>query len=113
MAEWVLIEGNEEQNAYANPATYEKIGDKVTMWSMIDLRKAARLSDGKLFLSWKSQYDFDCKERKSRLLVASMHAGNMGNGEVTNRLDFESPEWEAVLSASKGEALWKFACKKR
>ena len=113
MAEWFFIEGNEKQKAYADPATILKTDNKVKMWSMIDLKETAKLSDGKQFLSWKTQYEFDCKMRKFRMLAASMHSKNMGEGEVTNSLDFESPKWEAVPPDSEGEILWKFACKTR
>jgi len=113
MAEWFLIDGNESQKAYADPSTIIKTGNMIKMWSMIDLKETATLSDGKPFLSWKSQYEFDCKEKQSRILAASMHSKNMGEGEVTNNLDFESPQWEAVPPDSEGEILRKFACRGR
>jgi len=113
LAEWAFIEGNEKQKAYADPATLHKMGDRVIMWSMIDLKVAEKLSDGKPFLSWTTQYEFECKKKQSRKLAASMHSEKMGSGEITNSLDFESPQWEVIPSNSKGEALWKFACDKK
>jgi len=114
-AGWVLIEGNEKQTAYFDPASIHKIekDDRAIMWSMIDLKEASKLSDGKQFLSWTTQYEFGCKERQSRILAASMHSGNMGSGEITNTLDFDSPQWEAILPDSRGEILWKLACEKQ
>jgi hypothetical protein len=82
----------------------------VKMWSMIDFKKAVKLSDGKQFLSWKTQYEFDCKIKQSRIVAASMHSGNMGSGEVTNSLDFDSQKWEAVPAGSNGEDLWNYVC---
>jgi hypothetical protein len=113
LAEWTFIEGNDKQKAYADPATLHKMGDRVIIWSMLDLKDAAKLSDGKPFLSWTTQYEFECKKRQSRILAASMHSEKMGGGEITNSLDFESPQWEVIASNSKGEALWKFACDKK
>ena len=115
IAEWVLIEDNGNQKAYADPTTLHKIerDDRAIIWSMIDLNKATKLSDGKPFLSWKTQYEFDCKEKQSRILAASMHSGKMGSGEITNSLDFESPQWEKVTPESKGEVLLKIACEKQ
>ena len=111
-AEWIYIEGNKDQKAYADPATIHKMGDRVIMWSMINLMTAKRLSDGKPFLSWTTQYEFECKNKQSRILSASMHSGKMGSGEVTNILDFDSPKWEKISPDSKGEDLWEFACGK-
>ena len=81
------------------------------MESMIDFKKAVKLSDEKQFLSWKTQNEFDCKSRRHRIFAATMHVQNMGEGEITNRLDFESPDWEEVPSESNGEVLWVFACR--
>jgi len=113
LAEWTFIEGNDKQKAYADLATLHKMGDRVIMWSMIDLKAAEKLSDGKPFLSWTTQYEFECKKKRSRILAASMHSEKMGGGEITNSLDFDSPQWEVIAANSKGEALWKFACDKR
>jgi len=113
MADWQLIESNEMQNAYADPATMHKMGDRVILWSMIDLHVAEKLSDNKPFLSWTTQYEFECRNKHSRILAASMHSGKMGSGEITNSLDFDSPKWEAIRPGSKGESLWKFACGKK
>jgi hypothetical protein len=112
VAEWVAIStgDNETTSVYVDPSTKNKSGNRVKIWSMVDFRKAVKLSDGKQFLSWKTQYEFDCKIRQSRILAASMHSGNMGNGEVTNSLDFDTQKWEAVPLGSNGEVLWNDAC---
>jgi len=114
MAEWVMLGTNDSgtTTVYADPSTISKNGDMVKMWSMIDFEKAVKLSDGKQFLSWKTQYEFDCKIKQSRMLAVSMHSENMGGGEVTNSLDYESPKGEAVLADSNGEVLWNYACRR-
>lgn len=110
---WRKVLGDETQTVYASSSPLEKNGGRVAILSMIDLKKAATLSDGKEFLSWETQYDFDCKKRQSRIVAASMYSGNMGQGEVTSSVVYESPDWKAIPTGSNGELLWKFACGKK
>lgn len=115
MADWEAL-GSSDKGAttvYVDPSTIARDGGVVRIWSMIDFRKAAMLSDGVKFLSWKTQYEFDCKAEQSRMLAASMHSGNMGKGELTHSLEFESPKWDAVPPDSNGEVLWGYACGNR
>lgn len=112
-AKWRKVVEDEARTVYASSAPLEKNGDRVTIVAMIDLAKAATLSDGKEFLSWETQYEFDCKQRQSRIVAASMYSGNMGEGEVTDSIVYESPEWQAIPPGSNGESLWKLACGKK
>lgn len=112
MAAWKMLGTNDNgaTSTYADPSTFDKREDKVKVWSMTDFKKAATLSDNKKFLSWETQYEFDCKTGQSRMLAASMHSKNMGKGEITHSLNFESPEWEDVPPDSNGDTLLKYAC---
>lgn len=112
-AAWRKIMEDEARTVYAGPSAAEKRGGKATIVSMVDLRQAATLSGGKEFLSWETQYEFDCRNRQSRIVAASMYAGNMGEGEVTDSIVYESPEWAAIPRGSNGEQLWKLACGKK
>lgn len=107
---WVKVMEDETMAVFADPAAATREGGRVRVSSLADLRQAAQLSDGKAFLSWKTQYEFDCKKVRSRILAASMHSGNMGEGEVTNRIVYDTPDWEAIPPNSNGESLLKFAC---
>lgn len=113
MAGWSKVVEDKGRSVYASSSPVEKNGTRVTILSMVDLKQATSLSDGKQFLSWETQYEFDCKNRQSRIVAASMYTGNMGGGEVTNSIEYESPSWEAIPSGSNGETLWKRACGKR
>ncbi|HXU94128.1 MAG TPA: surface-adhesin E family protein [Gallionella sp.] len=109
---WRKVVEDDTRTVYASSSPLEKIGDKVTILAMVDLRKPKALSDGKEFRSWETQYEFDCRKRQSRIVAASMYSGNMGGGEVTGSIVYESPEWGAIPKGSNGEALWKLACGK-
>lgn len=112
-AGWRKVVEDGTRTVYAGTSPLEKSGDKATIVAMVDLRKASTLSDGKEFLSWETQYEFDCKQRRSRIVAASMYSGNMGEGEVTDSIVYESPEWELIPKDSNGEMLWRLACGKK
>ncbi|MDX8400284.1 MAG: hypothetical protein R8K20_08560 [Gallionellaceae bacterium] len=107
---WKKLLIDEDTTLYVDLTTISKRAATVKMLAMGDLKKKATLSDGKQFLSWKTQYEFDCSGKRSRTLAASMHSGSMGAGEITNKLDFASPEWKAIPPNCNGERLWEFAC---
>jgi hypothetical protein len=107
---WRKVMEDDARAVYASPAPLEKKGDRATIVSLVDLRKATTLGTGKEFLSWETQYEFDCRQRQSRIVAASMYAANMGEGEVTDSVIYEAPEWEAIPKGSNGETLWKLAC---
>jgi len=107
---WKKLLTDEDTTLYVDLTTISKRTGTVKMLAMGDLKKKAKLSDGKLFLSWQTRYEFDCSGKRSRTLAASMHSGSMGAGEITNKLDFVSPEWIAIPPNCNGELLWEFAC---
>ncbi len=111
-AAWRKAMEDDARTVYAS-TLLEKKGDRATIVSLVDLRKATALGDGREFLSWETQYEFDCRKTQSRVIAASMYSGNMGEGEVTDSIVYEAPEWKAIPKGSNGEALWKLACGKK
>lgn len=110
-AGWVEVGGTDNAIVYANPTTIRKVGSRVKMWDMTDL-KSAQGDEGERYLSSKSQIEYDCKEERTRMLAFSTHSENMGGGK-TVQTDADPDKWKPVAPGSIGETLWKFACKKR
>ena len=108
--QWRKVVEDDSRIVYVALMPVAKDGHMVTILSLTDLRKASALSDGTAFLSWETQYRFDCKKRLSRIEAASMYAGNMGAGEVAGSVVYDEPEWKPVPKGSNGELLWKAAC---
>lgn len=111
--QWRKVVEDDSRIVYSASMPVAKEGNMVTILSLTDLRKASVLSDGTAFLSWETQYRFDCKKRLSRIEAASMYAGNMGEGEVAGSVVYDEPEWKPVPKGSNGELLWKAACGKK
>ena len=111
-AGWVNVGGNEIYTAYADPATIRKSGNMVKMRNLADFKTVQASDKGKPFMSQKMQSEYNCKEKRTRLLDFTWHSGNMGRGEIV--LSGSGPsEWEQVTSLSGNAILWKLACGKR
>lgn len=111
-AEWVRISENNRLVHYADTAI-SKSGDMVKVWSMYDYKSVQESPrSGRRYLSEKSQGEIDCRAERLRVLFASWHAEQMGNGAVV----YTSPkirDWEPTSSPNSIAAnLWQFACGK-
>jgi hypothetical protein len=113
MAEWVRVDHNNDRGVttYINFFTIRKSGDTVKMWILSDYKKAQELPYLPLYLSIKSQNEFNCKEEQMKKLNASYHAKNMGGGKIIYS-DKSPDNWSPVSPDSIDRKLWKFACGK-
>lgn len=117
-------ESPETQTAYVDPATVHKNGNLVNMVVLVDhqsglshgveskLDKLFFKGKGDITKSWKVQDEFDCKDKKLRMLSYTAYSEHMGNGDVVPN-DVVANQWERVMPGSIGDALWKYACEKR
>lgn len=108
-AEWTGVgKGNSSFNLYADPSTIDREADLVRMSDLADF-KLPRVAGGLNYLSIKSRHEYNCRDRKSRILSFTWYSKNMGNG-VAVHTDDEPFEWESVQANTTSEALWKLAC---
>lgn len=111
MAELVNVGSNENTSIYVDTATIRRAGNLATMWHLTDFRIANK-DMGEAYLSTRDQFEYDCKEPKSRRRASSQHSSNMGKGTVVYS-DTYTSKWKPVPPDSGVEILWKFACIKR
>ncbi len=112
-AEWVVVAEDKEATlaVYADPGTIQKTGNNVKIWFLSDYKKAQELPFLPLYMSIKSQNEFNCKGEQIKKLYASYHAKNMGEGKVI--YSNNNPDnWSPVSPDSIDKELWKFACGK-
>ena len=109
-AEWVLVSGSTDDgiSAYADSSTIRKKNNRVTMWTLIDYRVPQK-SEGKTFMSVKSQNEYDCRTEQSRIIYANVYLKSMARGEVVSA-SIKPRNWEQNEPDSVGEALWGIAC---
>ena len=108
MAEWVQVSVGEEATVYTDLSTVSKSGNMVKVWEVTDMKKK---STGDNYLSSKSQHEYDCKEKKSRILSYSTYSGKMATGNVIYTSSFIR-DWLPVKSGGLVEDLWIKACNK-
>jgi len=128
MAEWVKIavihsqQSPEIQTAYVDPVTIQKNGNLVSMSVLVDHQSGLSTAVGSKIMaifssakgnikkSWKVQDEFDCGNRKLRMLSYVAYLEQMGKGEIIPS-PYVTSVWEPAVPESIGEALWKYACK--
>lgn len=108
MADWVKVHGSAIQVTYANPATIDLTGSNIKMGLLSDYKKPQKY-EGRQFLSVMSQNEYDCDDAQVRMLSYSLHAGNMGKGEVVYTDPSRTP-WKQVAAKSADEIAWKSVC---
>ncbi len=111
-AEWTEVDNNRSMVTYVDLATIGKVGNRVNMWSMIDLKTARRDKTGKLFKSTKVHREYDCKEHQSRNLYFSFYSENLGAGEI-GYVGVDPENWTPIPPESITAVLWNLACGKQ
>jgi hypothetical protein len=113
-AKWVKIDSSPfggGRDVYADSVTIVRSGNTAKMWDMRDF-KTAQVVQGTRFLSFKAQFEYDCKSARMRNLSVIAFSGHMGEGHA-ERSENTRLAWEAVAPGSTEEALLKVACGKK
>jgi len=63
-------------------------------------------------LSARLKEEYDCKEKKQRILFMALYSGHMGKDETVEILSEPEGSWQQPLVGGLAEALWKYACGK-
>jgi len=109
-AEWVKIAESNLRVLYYNPAAISQQGDLRRVWTLQDNKQ--RDQDGVLSRHYLSE--FDCKEKRQRLLSVSTHAERMARGETIKlrRYSLEEPDgkWRDVAPNTFPAHLLKLVC---
>jgi hypothetical protein len=111
-AEWTQIgvsrKAGDAFTLYVDPATIQRNGNLARIWDLQDFREPQSV-DGQLYLSEKTQIEFDCEAKKARVLATIDCADRMCTGKVVYS-DADTSEWTAVGANTLGELEWKAAC---
>ena len=114
MAEWIFVDENTTFKAYVQAETLHKAGNKAKMWDLMDFKtgqESTTVSNN--YRSSKTQYEYDCREVKSRLLAHSQFSDSGGTGSVLHsHSDSQPRDWNPVIPDSIGHTLWQIACGK-
>lgn len=116
-AEWVLLDhsaGGGQFDVYIDPATIRQSGDMVKGWTLNDYKTEQVIkSNGKRYLSFKRQLEFNCKDESLRTLYYIVHYGQMGTGDIVDRIDGSDNKFRPIAPGTVSENLWNSACGKK
>lgn len=115
-AEWLAVERDYLspglQTLYVEPDTVRREGNLVTMWQLVDFKWMQGSARGPTrFSSTKTHKQFDCVEKRVRLLAFTEFSLQMGTG-IQNDGYVDKESWLAIEPASINYALWELACGK-
>ena len=115
-AEWVAIEKQYQspgrQTVYVDPDTIRREGHLVTLWQLIDFKTMQGGKGHSRFSSTKIHKEFDCVDKRLRVLALTDFWGNMGTGEPAGAY-VDGGNWVPVEPESPNHALWEVACNKQ
>jgi len=112
-ADWTAVgRANEIYAAYADTATIRRSGSVVTMQGLYDFRRQDYTPDGRGLYSTAVLREYDCEQRRVRLMSSADLSGHMGAGEVVSTSNTPR-RWEAVVAGGIDDAFWQIACSAR
>ena len=115
-AEWEAVEKDYLlpglQTVYVDPESIRREGNLVTIWQLIEFRWMQGNPRGPhRFLSTKTHKQFDCVEKRVRLLAFTEFSRGMGTGMPRDGY-VDKDNWLPVEAESMSHALWEVACGK-
>ncbi len=109
-AEWTALgRANEIYAAFADTATIRRQGNMARMYGLYDFRRRDFTPEGKGLFSTVVLREYDCGQRRVRLLSAIDFSGPMGAGTAVSTSDTPR-RWEAVVDGGIDELYWNAAC---
>ncbi len=115
-AEWVAVERDYLlpglQTVYIDPDSIRRERNVVTMWQLIDFKSMQGNPRGpSRFLSTKTQKQFDCVDKRLRLLAFTEFSRGMGTSIPRNGY-VNKDNWLPIEAESMNHALWEGGCGK-
>ena len=110
-ADWTpLAADNGIYSAYADSSTIRKQGDIVSMHGMYDFTRGDSTPDGQGYFSTTVLREYDCRNRRVRLISHADHAEHFAAGRVVQAAHRPRP-WQGIVDGSVDDAFWKLACR--
>jgi hypothetical protein len=115
-AEWVKVDKDYFSpglwTIYIDPDTIRREGNLVTVWQLVDFKAMQGGRSPTRFFSTKTHKQFDCAEKRFRLLAFTEFTDGMGTGEPTGGY-VDKNTWLLVEPESVSQALWEMMCGKK
>lgn len=115
MAGWVLIDGNNNGDLYADVKSIRKVGNKVKMWTLVDFKVPQDVRGHESYLSFVVYDEYDCVDATTKTLSANFYSENMQKGSVVHSSNYAVGERtnDPVAPNTLAETAWLKACGKK
>ncbi len=107
-AEWKEASSTEEYKAYVDIKSIGKSKDIITMASLYDFQKSQKISN-ETFFSVKHIREYDCNEKRQRVIHSEFFELNMGKGKLLGKTT-KIYDWRDNGPNTVDEHLWQVAC---
>ena len=109
-AEWTAVgQPNYIYAAFADKDSIRRVGSTVSMHGLYDFRRQDLTPAGKGLYSTVVLREYDCRERRVRLVSSIDFSGHMGQGDPVDTSNTVR-RWEPIVEGSLDEDYWNFAC---
>ena len=109
-AEWTAVgRGDYIHTPYADKASIRRQGALARMSGMYDFSRQDFTPEGMGLYSSVVLREYDCAQRRVRLLSSIDFSGHMGAGEAVGTSS-RVGRWESIVEGGVDEAYWRFAC---
>lgn len=105
-AQWQMVTSNKSNTIYIDPASITKKGTLVNAMNLYDFKI---VDNTRTFNSLIASIDYDCKEKRTRMLSVVTYSENMGRGNILTQ-ELEPKDWTPVQPGGLGEVAQKNAC---
>ena len=105
-AEWVKYWESVARANYYDPATMKINGNSREVWEVVNSKQRGREGE----MSRRRLWEYDCKEKRRRILVFSWHSETMAEGEVVFSSDGHDG-WRTTANDAASATLLEIACK--
>jgi len=110
LAEWTAVgRANQIYAAYADRESIRRNGSMASMHGLYDFRRQDYTPEGRGLYSTAVLREYDCTERRVRLLSSIDFSGPMGAGAPVSTSNTPR-RWEPVVAGGIDEAYWNVAC---
>lgn len=111
-AGWSKIEHSDNQLAlYVDDESRTDRGhNMIVIWHLVDYAAPQDLN-GKAFRSAKAQFEYDCNQDLTRVLMVFWHPDPMGNSQMVNAV-YKPGAWSKPVAGSIERTLIQHVCKK-
>jgi hypothetical protein len=106
-AQWVFFAEVPHAIVYFDTTSIVKDGFSRKVWELQDLK--VRNKDGEL--SWRSRWEYDCKQERRRMLSFSTHSDQMAKGEILLNHGSSRP-WVDIAPQTAARDTLNFLCAK-